>query len=319
MPLVDLQNVVKHFGDVRAVDGVSFSIGRGEVVGFLGPNGAGKTTTMRLITQALEADAGRIEIDGTPVADAPLEARRRIGYLPETNPLYTDMLVSEFLEFVARLRGIPYDEMTRRIDQAVEQTGIGEMYHRPIAHLSKGYRQRTGLAQAILAEPDLLILDEPTEGLDPNQRAEIRRLITDLGAERTVLLSTHVMQEVQATCDRLLIIHRGKIIADGPVDTLLAGAGAVRVRVEIDAGADEVRTALAGLPSVAEVRTAGRAAETKGNDRDRPQFVLVSRPQRDPRPEVSDLVRDRGWTLWELTREREDLEGLFRELTAESP
>jgi ABC-2 type transport system ATP-binding protein len=317
MPLVDLQDVVKHFGDVRAVDGVSFSIGRGEVVGFLGPNGAGKTTTMRLITQALEADEGRIEIDGTSVAAAPLEARRRIGYLPETNPLYGDMLVSEFLEFVARLRGIPHGEVAGRIDRAVEQTGIGEMYYRPIGHLSKGYRQRTGLAQAILAEPDLLILDEPTEGLDPNQRAEIRRLITHLGAERTVLLSTHVMQEVQATCDRLLIIHRGKIIADGAVEALLAGAGTVRVRVEIEAAAGDVRAALASLPSVADVRAADRAGDSVEGTSTRPRFLLVGRPQKDPRPEVSGLVRDRGWTLWELTREREDLESLFRELTAE--
>lgn len=317
MPLVHLQDVVKHFGKVRAVDGVSFSIGRGEVVGFLGPNGAGKTTTMRMITQALEADEGRIEIDGLSVAEAPLEARRRIGYLPETNPLYGDMLVSEFLEFVGRLRGIPFDELTARIDRAVEQTGIGEMYHRPIGQLSKGYRQRTGLAQAILAEPDLLILDEPTEGLDPNQRAEIRRLITHLGAERTVLLSTHVMQEVQATCDRLLIIHRGKIIADGAVDALLAGAGGARVRVEIDAPAAEVRVALAALPSVAEVRDDPADETAGGGASGRARFVLAGRPDSDPRPEVSDLVRDRGWTLWELTREREDLEGLFRELTAE--
>jgi len=316
MPLVHLQDVVKHFGEVRAVDGVSFSIGRGEVVGFLGPNGAGKTTTMRMITQALEADEGRIEIDGLSVAEAPLEARQRIGYLPETNPLYGDMLVSEFLEFVGRLRGIPSDELTVRIDRAVEQTGIGEMYHRPIGQLSKGYRQRTGLAQAILAEPDLLILDEPTEGLDPNQRAEIRRLITHLGAERTVLLSTHVMQEVQATCDRLLIIHRGKIIADGAVDTLLAGGGAARVRVEIDAPTAAARDALAALPSVAEVHEV--PADLTRGDRapGRARFVLAGRPDADPRPDVSDLVRDRGWTLWELTREREDLEGLFRELTA---
>lgn len=318
MPLVHLQDVVKHFGKVRAVDGVSFSIGRGEVVGFLGPNGAGKTTTMRMITQALEADEGRIEIDGLSVVEAPLEARRRIGYLPETNPLYGDMLVSEFLHFIGQLRGIPVDQLTTRIDRAVEQTGIGEMYHRPISQLSKGYRQRTGLAQAILAEPDLLILDEPTEGLDPNQRAEIRRLITHLGAERTVLLSTHVMQEVQATCDRLLIIHRGKLIADGSVDTLLAGAGGARVRVEIDAPAGEVREALAALPSVAEVRDVPKGEATIADGAaQRPRFVLTGRPDTDPRPDVSRLTRDRGWTIWELTREREDLENLFRDLTAE--
>lgn len=313
MPLVRLQDVGKSFGDVRAVDGVSFTIGRGEVVGFLGPNGAGKTTTMRLITQGLEADEGSIEIDGRSIAEEPIEARRRIGYLPEANPLYGEMLVREFLEYMGRLRGLAGADLGARIGRAVEQTGIGEMYNRPIDHLSKGYRQRTGLAQAILAEPDLLILDEPTEGLDPNQRAEIRNLITHLGSERTVLLSTHVMQEVRATCDRLLIIHRGRIIADGTVDGLLAGGagGGVRVRVELEADPDAAREALGGLASVVEVRDAGRA------DDPRPRFLVIGRAGEDPRPAVSGLARERDWTLWELARESEDLEQLFAELTGE--
>lgn len=310
MPLVHLENVVKSFGPVRAVDGVSFSIGRGEVVGFLGPNGAGKTTTMRLITQGLEPDEGRVEVDGRSVTEEPMEARRRIGYLPETNPLYGDMLVSEFLRYVGRLRGLEGDELRVRIDRAVEQTGIGEMYNRPIGHLSKGFRQRTGLAQAILTEPDLLVLDEPTEGLDPNQRTSIRELITHLGAERTVLLSTHVMQEVRATCDRLLIIHRGRIIADGGVDALLSGGG-VRVRVELEAEPDAGREALEGLDSVSEVR------DVHSGGGPRLRFLLIGRGGADPRPDVFDMARERGWRLWELAREREDLEELFRELTAE--
>ncbi|MFQ5530402.1 MAG: ABC transporter ATP-binding protein, partial [Gemmatimonadota bacterium] len=168
MSLVRLHDVSKSFGDVRAVDAVSFAIGRGEVVGFLGPNGAGKTTTMRLITQALEPDTGSIEIDGVSITEAPLESRRRIGYLPETNPLFGDMLVVEFLEYMGTLRALSGRDLRVRIDRAVEQTGIGEMFYRPIGQLSKGYRQRTGLAQAILSEPDVLVLDEPTEGLDPN-------------------------------------------------------------------------------------------------------------------------------------------------------
>lgn len=311
MSLVRLQDVTKSFGDVRAVDGVSFSIGRGEVVGFLGPNGAGKTTTMRLITQALEADEGTIEVDGTPVADAGIEARRRIGYLPETNPLYGDMIVSEFLQFMGRLRELHGHDLRRRIDRAVEQTGIGEMYHRPIHQLSKGYKQRTGLAQAILSEPDLLILDEPTEGLDPNQRVEIRNLITHLGSERTVLLSTHVMQEVRATCSRLLIIHEGRLIADGTVDSLLSGeGGGVRVRVELAADAAGARSALEELKSVASVHRDGEGGP-------RPRFLVIGRGKRDPRPDIFDLARDRGWTVWELMREREDLETLFRALTGD--
>ncbi|MFW6088959.1 MAG: ATP-binding cassette domain-containing protein [Gemmatimonadota bacterium] len=313
MTLVRLQDVGKNFGEVRAVDGVSFSIGRGEVVGFLGPNGAGKTTTMRLITQGLEADEGSIEIDGRSISEEPVEARRRIGYLPEANPLYGEMLVREFLEYVGRLRGLAGADLGARIGRAVEQTGIGDMYNRPIGHLSKGYRQRTGLAQAILAEPDLLILDEPTEGLDPNQRAEIRNLITHLGSDRTVLLSTHVMQEVRATCDRLLIIHHGRIIADGAVDGLLAGraGGGVRVRVELEADPDEARGVLRGLDSVAEVRDVGDA------DDPRPRFLLIGKAGEDPRPDVSGLARERDWTLWELSRESEDLEELFAELTGE--
>jgi len=308
MSLVRLQEVAKSFGEVRAVDGVSFSIDRGEVVGFLGPNGAGKTTTMRLITRALEPDSGSIEIDGRSVDSDPAEARRRIGYLPEANPLYQDMLVGEFLVFMAKLRGIEPAQSADRIDPAVEQTGIADVYYRPIAHLSKGYRQRVGLAQAILSEPDILILDEPTEGLDPNQRVEIRKLITRLGQDHTVLLSTHVMQEVQAVCDRLLIIHQGKIIADGGVSSLLAGGGGTRVVVEIDAQPGTLRKALEGLESVSEVRDAADGGA-------RPRFVVHGAGDSDPRPDIFALARDRDWTLWEMQRQQEDLEQFFRDLT----
>jgi ABC-2 type transport system ATP-binding protein len=305
MSLVRLQDVTKSFGDVRAVDGVSFSIGRGEVVGFLGPNGAGKTTTMRLITQGLEPDSGSIEVGGVSVFDAPIEARRQIGYLPETNPLFGDMLVAEFLEFMGHLRGLSGAELRSRIDRAVGQTGIGEMYYRPINHLSKGYRQRTGLAQAILAEPDVLILDEPTEGLDPNQRVEMRDLITHLGEDRTVLLSTHVMQEVQATCSRLLIINDGRLIADDTVDSLLSDSGTIRVVVELDAQQSEARSAIEGLGEVSRVLPAGKGA----------RFTVTGDGGADPRKAISDLARDRGWTILEIRQERDDLERLFRDLT----
>jgi len=313
MSLVRLQDVSKSFGDVRAVDGVSFSIDRGEVVGFLGPNGAGKTTTMRLITGALEPDAGTIEIDGRSVGEDSTGAKRRIGYLPETNPLYQEMLVGEFLTFMARLRGIDELAVPDRIDPAVEQTGIGDVYYRPIAHLSKGYRQRVGLAQAILSEPDILILDEPTEGLDPNQRVEIRKLIRRLGQDHTVLLSTHVMGEVQAVCDRLLIIHRGGIIADGGVSTLLSGgAGVTRVFVEIEGARKAIREGLASLESVASVSD---AAEFEA----RPGFLVVGSEGMDPRPDIFALARDRSWTLWEMRKQEEDLEQFFRDMTESAP
>jgi len=311
MSLVRLHEVAKSFGGVRAVDGVSFSIDRGEVVGFLGPNGAGKTTTMRLITRALEPDSGTIEIDGQAVEEDAAAARRRIGYLPESNPLYPEMLVGEFLTFMARLRGIEPMDIPDRIEPAVEQTGIADVYYRPIGHLSKGFKQRVGLAQAILSEPDILILDEPTEGLDPNQRAEIRKLIIRLGKEHTVLLSTHVMQEVQAVCDRLLIIHQGKIIADGGVSALLTGGGGARVIVEMDAQPGSLRKALADLPSVSEVREAADGGT-------RPRFVVRGAEGADPRPDIFALARDRDWTLWELSQQREDLERFFRDLTEAS-
>src|SRR5256712_7198027 len=233
MPFLSLDGVSKRFGGMTAVDHVSFAVDRGQVVGFLGPNGAGKSTTMRLITQYYEPDTGTIKLDGVRLADAGRAAKRRIGYLPENNPLYEDMLVHDYLAFIADLRELAGLIRRQAMDAAVTATGIETVYFRPIAELSKGFRQRVGLAQAILHRPDLLVLDEPTEGLDPNQRVEIRRLIGALGKDRTVILSTHVLSEVQQTCSRLLIINRGKIVADGAVDRLIAqAAGAVENAVE---------------------------------------------------------------------------------------
>ncbi len=250
MSLLILDQVAKHFNGIAAVDGVSFTVGRGEVVGFLGPNGAGKSTTMRMITQFLDPDAGSIRFDGVPIAESGSLAKRRIGYLPENNPLYAEMLVSEYLNFVARLRDLG-TETASAIDEAVQSTGIEPVYHRPISELSKGYRQRVGLAAAILHRPDLLVLDEPTEGLDPNQRIEIRRLIGDLGRDRTVILSTHVLSEVEHTCSRLLIINKGKLAADGPVGELIHRArGATTITVEIQgSGVAEAIRGLAGSPA----------------------------------------------------------------------
>ena len=308
MSLVALSDVVKTFGSVRAVDGVSFDIDRGEVVGFLGPNGAGKTTTMRLLTQILEPDSGAIVIDGEPLEDHPAEFRRRIGYLPETNPLYTDMLAGEYISFMGHLRGMSHEEISRRTDDVVAQTAIEDVYYRPIDELSKGYRQRVGLAQAILSEPEILILDEPTEGLDPNQRVEIRSLITQLGEDRTVLLSTHVMQEVRRTCSRVVIINRGRLVADGDVDELVSAGGAgTRVTVELEAPASDARAALADLAGVHSTEPAEGAAEGR--------MRLTVLGDGDPRRAVFELASARGWPLWELHLERKSLEDLFRQLT----
>lgn len=309
MTLLSLEAVTKRYGDVTAVDGVSFSIDRGQVVGFLGPNGAGKSTTMRMITQYHEPDEGRILFDGVPLAEAGRDAKRRVGYLPENNPLYTEMLVAEYLAFVGRLRHLPPLVLARGTDEAVQATGIEAVFHRPIGELSKGYKQRVGLAAAILHKPDLLVLDEPTEGLDPNQRVEIRKLIGDLGKDRTVLLSTHILSEVQHVASRLLIINRGRLAADGPVSTLLgSAAGQVRIQVEAEgAGIAERLGALAGATVV---------AATEAGPRARVSLTAPAAP--DLRPEIFRLAAAEGWTLYELHQEAGSLEELFRELTGKA-
>jgi ABC-2 type transport system ATP-binding protein len=306
MALLELDRVSKRFNGIAAVDDVSFTVGRGEVVGFLGPNGAGKSTTMRMITQFLDPDDGAIRFDGIPIAEAAEAAKRRIGYLPENNPLYGEMLVSEYLGFVARLRDLG-PNAAGAMDEAVSSTQIETVYHRPIAELSKGYRQRVGLAAAILHRPDLLVLDEPTEGLDPNQRVEIRRLIAHLGKDRTVLLSTHVLPEVEHTCSRLLIINRGKLAADGPVSELVSRArGATTITLE--AAGTGVADGIRALPGASQVET----REAEGG---RTRLTLAVEGGRDLRPDLFRLAVERQWILYELHQEAGSLEDLFRELT----
>jgi len=308
MSFLTLDGVSKRFDGIVAVDSVSCQVDRGQVVGFLGPNGAGKSTTMRMITQYYEPDAGAIRLDGTLLGDAGREAKRRIGYLAENNPLYGEMLVSEYLDFIGRLRDLDTDERRRAVDEAVAATGVETVFHRPIGELSKGFRQRTGLAAAILHRPDLLVLDEPTEGLDPNQRVEIRRLIVELGRERTVLLSTHVLPEVQHVCSRLLIINRGRLVADGPVEQLVARArGGAHLTVEA-AGAG-VAERLAQLPGV-------RDLETRDATEGRIRATLTVGSETDLRPQIFELAKSQGWTLYELHQEAGSLEDLFHELTA---
>ncbi|MGE5761750.1 MAG: ATP-binding cassette domain-containing protein [Gemmatimonadota bacterium] len=313
MSLLTLQDVSKRFDGLVAVDRASFTVDRGQVVGFLGPNGAGKSTTMRLITQYLEPDAGTILLDGEPIARDARAAKRRIGYLPESNPLYGDMLAADYLGFIADLRRLAGPERARAIDAAVAATGIGSVFYRPLGELSKGYRQRVGLAQAILHHPDLLVLDEPTEGLDPNQRVEIRRLIEDLGRERTVLLSTHVLSEVRQSCSRLLIINRGRIVADGAMDVLMRRAeGAVQLTVE--ATGKGVVERLERLPGVERLEPLGGATAGNGT-----RVRLMVGGGGDLRPEIFALAKRENWVLYELHQEQGSLEDLFRELTADAP
>lgn len=312
MTLLTLENVTKRFGPVTAVADVSCTIDRGQVVGFLGPNGAGKSTTMRMINQAIEPDEGAITFDGTPLADASRDIKRRIGYLPENNPLYSEMLVGEYLDFMADLRDIAGRPRATAIDDAVAATGLATVFYRPIGELSKGFRQRVGLAQAILPRPDLLILDEPTEGLDPNQRVEIRHLIERLGEDRTVVLSTHVLSEVKHTCSRLLVIHQGRLAADGPVEELVSRAsGAVVIRVEArGTGVVDALGSLEGVTAVDENHhvAGGRVAVS-----------LTARADPDLRPVIFDLAKAKGWTLYELHHDTRSLEHLFQELTTAEP
>ena len=309
MPLLTLDGVSKRFGGIAAVDQVSFQVDRGQVVGFLGPNGAGKSTTMRMITQFLEPDTGTIRLDGVPLDEAGREAKRRIGYLPENNPLYPEMLVSEYLDFVGRLRELAGPARQRAIDEAVAATGLESVFHRPVGELSKGFRQRVGLAAAILHRPDLLILDEPTEGLDPNQRVEIRRLIGNLGRDHTVLLSTHVLPELQFTCSRLLIINRGRIVADGPMDDLVARAKG-EARIVVEATGENVPGRLATLAGV-------EAVDAHDTPDGRSRVVVTAASSDDLRPRIFELAKAERWTLFELHQEAGSLEDLFRELTIE--
>jgi ABC-2 type transport system ATP-binding protein len=306
--MIAVNGVSKNYGSVIAVDDLSFTVDRGEVVGFLGPNGAGKTTTMRMITGTLQPDKGEVLFDGTPITEALTEAKRRVGYLPEANPLYDEMLVADYLQHVANLRGLSLDDTRMGIASAVEETALAAVFYRPVGECSKGYRQRIGLAAAILHRPEVLILDEPTEGLDPNQRVEIRRLVSNLGKERTVLLSTHVMQEVEATCSRLVILSRGALAAIGSVQDLLANQSGT-TRYIVEAQGSGVTETLSGLSGV----SGHTVEEIEG----RVRVVLEVITEEDLRPKIFSVARDNNWMLWELHRERASLEQVFRDLTSE--
>ncbi len=224
---IKVQNLSKVYGTQRAVDNISFEVSKGEIIGFLGPNGAGKSTTMKILTGYIPATEGTAEVNGFDVKTAPMKVKTHVGYLPEHNPLYLDMYVKEFLDFAGSLYGIKGRTLQLKIDETIERVGLGLEKHKKIGQLSKGYRQRVGLAQALIHNPDVLILDEPTTGLDPNQLVEIRDLIKNVGKDKTVIFSTHIMQEVEAICDRVIIINRGKIVADGTLSELKKGGKAI--------------------------------------------------------------------------------------------
>jgi ABC-2 type transport system ATP-binding protein len=279
----------------------------GEVVGFLGPNGAGKSTTMKMITCYMSPTSGDIKLDGLSVLTQPEEVKRKIGYLPENNPLYTDMAIVDYLRFAAEIQGVEKLQISSRIGEMIDMCGLGVEKHKKINELSKGYRQRVGLAQAMIHNPEVLILDEPTTGLDPNQIIEIRKLIKELGKEKTVILSSHILSEVEATCDRILIINRGRIVADGSADTLRQQSqGQELLTIQIEAGTDDVHKALLTLPTVEKIE----ALEGK------PGFYRVqSKPDTQSRKPIFDLCVANKWYLLEMTGIETRLEDVFRELT----
>ena len=309
--MIRVDRLTKMYGDQAAVDTVSFEIANGEIVGFLGPNGAGKTTTMKIITCFMPATSGTVEVDGLDVFDHSFEVRKKIGYLPETAPLYPEMNVLEYLEFVQAVRRMPIAKRRSRLKDMIELCGLGDVVYKDIGELSKGYRQRVGLAQAIIHDPEILILDEPTIGLDPNQVVEIRRLIAELGHKKTLVLCTHILSEAEAVCSRVLIINRGKIVADGTPDTLRAGLqGRQRLLVQVkgDGDLDGVVQRLAALP---EAQVESRATVEPGTI----SIVLTGGKDRDLREDVFRTVASAGAVLLEMRREVQSLEDVFRDLT----
>lgn len=307
--MIQVDNITKNYGRTRALRGVSFTINRGEIVGFLGPNGAGKTTTMKILTCYMPADTGTASVAGFDIFEKPLEVRRRIGYLAEGAPLYHDMPVVDFLKFVGQMRNLPSGRLRQRIGEVIGMTGLQKAVGKNIGELSKGYRQRVGLAQALLHEPDILILDEPTSGLDPNQIKEIRDLIREIGREKTVILSTHILPEVTATCDRAIIISDGRVVASGtPQELMTRGTGQASVVVQVRGPKPDVESALAaisgvtGVEALEAVNGAARFRVNAGQGKDLPEQVFKA-------------VVAKNWVLTELRPEGATLEDVFAELT----
>jgi ABC-2 type transport system ATP-binding protein len=320
--MISASDLTKTFGSFRALDKINFEVKRGEIVGFLGPNGAGKSTTMRILTCFISPTSGTAHVNGHDVFDSPLEVRKSLGYLPQRAPLYLEMSVLEYLRFAADLRHLDDSQFRTRAKSVVEVCGLAQVLGKEIRYLSHGYRQRVGLAQALIHDPPILILDEPTSDLDPNEKSEFLDYLKQIGQERTVLLSTHNLAEVEASCARAIIVSRGRIVADGPLDEIRAKSGRVRyvVAIQESAGAGAYR-GRGAPPKAGEVEEAiGKVAGVKKvgelpTDERAHMFELVSDQDVDLRPEVFKLVVDKGWVLLELHRDAQTLEEVFRGLT----
>jgi len=307
--MIQLQNLVKDYGSLRAVDHINFEINEGEILGFLGPNGAGKSTTLKMITCFLSPTEGNIQVKDLNVLDNSHEIRKLIGYLPENNPLYVDMTVYDYLKFVAEVREVP--NFKKRLKEVIEKCGLHGVIAKPIQTLSKGFRQRVGLAQAIIHDPKILILDEPTSGLDPNQIAEIRELIIELGKEKTLIISSHILQEVQAVCDRIVIINNGSIVADGATEELKSNHQS-KTRLVLDLIADENE-----IHEISKNITGVEIFSITSKVENELEVVLEYDPKTDLRKDIYQYIKSREWIMVGMSREVVSLEDVFRNLTVD--
>jgi len=316
--MIEVQGLTKRYGPFTAVEGVNFRVGEGEILGFIGPNGAGKTTTMRILTAFLPATEGTASVAGFDVFEAPMEVKRRVGYLPETPPLYREMTVGRYLAFVAELRGVPSKQRYKRIGAVMDKVGLTGWERRILGSLSKGYRQRVGLAQALVHDPPVLILDEPTSGLDPSQTASVRALIEELSGAHTVVISTHILREVEALCDRVVMINKGHIAAQGTLDEVRSRAAAPHFAVELGVtganapGADASREVLKAVGALGEVKTVEPVDDPR-------EGLIVMRviAEGDPRPAVASLAVKEGWAVHRLERVTPTLEDAFLAIVGE--
>ena len=311
--MIQVKNLTKYYSNLCAVDQISLDIQQREILGLLGPNGAGKTTTLRMLTGFLQPTAGSIHVKDYSIDEHPLEIKKILGYLPESAPLYHDMLVYDYLNYVADIRGIDKDRKMKRIRKLADLCGINEVMHQPIDVLSKGYKQRVGLAHAMMNDPEILILDEPTSGLDPNQIVEIRQIIKQIGKEKTIILSTHILSEAEATCDRVVIINQGKIVADGSTESLKESAGHKKnIHLSLqNASFKSVETVLSAIDGIVGVT---RVEETN-NQLD---VRLGCSPSIDPRAAIYENIKQTDWVLLDFHQKTQTLETIFRELTRES-
>ncbi len=315
--MIHVENLTKYYNDLCAVDQISLDIQKGEILGLLGPNGAGKTTMLRMLTGFLRPTAGSIRVKDLAIGEDPLKIKRLMGYLPESAPLYHEMLVYDYLDFVANIRAVDGGGKISRIRHLANLCGLNEVMHKPIGELSKGFKQRVGLAHAMMADPEILVLDEPTSGLDPNQIAEIRDIIRQIGKEKTIVFSTHILSEAEATCDRIVIINRGRIVADGTTETLKQSAGGeclVSLSLE-NADFEAVEKVLKNIDGISEIARGSRQPEEAAGV---VNVRITCRTSTDLRGDIYRRIKETDWVLLELHQETRSLEHIFRELTREN-